>query len=204
MGRVGDALAVWSRFEPRRVRIDASELGGGGPVLGNLVVPPTGTAGVPTALSVEPLAWAAPLSGEPTWSFGDGASAGGRSVRHVFARPGRYTVSVTQADAAGGASTATATIAIAARPVANVARPSVRGRPRVGGILTCRPGSWRGTPPIRYAYRWLRGSRAIPGATARRFRVRRIDRRALIACRVRATNAAGSSVATSRQVRISP
>jgi hypothetical protein len=202
MGTLGTALAVWSRLEPRRIRVEASELEGGGPVLANLAVPATGTAGVAVTLNVQPLPWAAPVAGQPTWRFGDGGSASGVTVRHVFARPGRYGVSVTQADTAGGTSTATTAITIGARPLAITVRPTIRGRPRAGGTLTCHAGSWRGTPPIRFAYRWLRNGRAIPSVTTRRYRVRPRDRGTLVMCRVTATNTAGRRSALSRPVRI--
>ena len=202
MGEVGAALAVWSRLEPGRIRVEASQLGGTGPVLAGFVVPPTATAGVPVELRVQPQAWASPLAGEPEWRFGDGSSARGATVRHAFARPGRYTVSVTQSDAAGGTSTATAAITVAARAPANTVLPSIRGRPRVRATLTCRPGSWTGTPPLRFAYRWLRNGRFVAGALSSRFRVRPRDRGSTLRCRVNATNAAGSRPAVSRPLRI--
>jgi PKD domain len=203
MGRIGAALAVWSRFEPRRVRVEASDLGGGGPVVGDLLVPARVAAGVPVTMTVGVWPWAAPLTGEPAWSFGDGTSARGPSVRHAYSRAESYTVVVTQADATGASSSASAAIVVSARPVANVRRPSIQGRPRVGATLVCSRGAWTGTPPIQYGYRWLRNGRLVPGATTPRFRARARDGGALVACRVSATNAAGSRSATSRPVRIS-
>jgi hypothetical protein len=202
MGPVGVALAVWSRFEPRRIRVEASELGGIGPVLASLTVPTTGIAARAVEFSVRPLPWAATLSGEPTWSFGDGAIAAGATVRHAFARPGRYTVSVTQADVAGGTSTLTGGIVIAAAAPANTLRPFVRGPRRAGSMLVCNRGVWAGTPPIRFAYAWLRNGRSIPGAHRSRYRVALRDRGRLLSCRVTATNAGGSRSARARPVRI--
>lgn len=121
-------------------------------------------------------------------------------MRHVYATAGTYTVAVTQADSGGGTSSATRTIAVAAPTLANTARPSIRGAPRVGATLTCRPGSWAGTAPIRFAYVWLRNGRRV--STAQQRRLSSGDAGTLAACRVRATNPAGSAVATSRPLRI--
>jgi hypothetical protein len=111
-------------------------------------------------------------------------------------------VTVTQADAGGGTATAEAAVRIAAPTLRNTARPSLRGRPRVGATLTRARGAWAGTPPIRFAYRWLRGRVAIPGAIAPRYRLRSADAGTLVACRVTATGPAGSRAATSRPVRV--
>jgi hypothetical protein len=202
IGRVGAAFAVWSRFEPRRVRVEASDLAGGGPVLSSFTVPATGRAGSTVEFGVRPLSWAAALFGEPNWSFGDGAIAAGATVRHAFARPGRYTVSVTQGDAAGGTSTSSGAITIVAAAPANTVRPVIRGRPRAGATLTCNRGAWTGTPPIRFAYRWLRNARSIPGGRARRYGVALRDRGTRLVCKVTATNVGGSRSVVSRPVRI--
>ena len=45
----------------------------------------------------------------------------------------------------------------------NVRPPTLRGTPVVGRILTCRPGSWAGTGPIVFSYRWLRGTKVHRG-----------------------------------------
>jgi hypothetical protein len=198
----GSAVAVWNRGDSRSGLVDAAELDPAGPVLAGLTVPARGAARVAVAFAVEPAPWAAPLAGQPLWSFGDGSSATGARVSHAYRQAGRFGVSVTQADAAGGAASATATITIAAPTLRNIVRPSIRGRPRVGATLVCLHGRWSGTPPIRYAYRWLRARTAIPGATSERYRVRRRDVGALLACRLTARNAAGSKTATSQAVRV--
>jgi hypothetical protein len=191
----GNALAIWVTGA-----VEAAELAGTGPVFARVDVPVGATARVPVTVSADVVPWAAPLAGVPHWSFGDGASADGTTVSHVYATPGSYTVSVTQADSAGGTSSATRAIAVAAPTLANTARPSIRGRPRVGATLTCRPGSWAGTAPIRYAYAWLRNGRRVSTGPRRRLVAR--DAGALFACRVRATNPAGSIEARSRPLRV--
>lgn len=195
MDERGNALAVWATGA-----VVAAELAGAGPVFARVDVPVGATARVPVTVSADVVPWASPLAGVPHWSFGDGASADGATVSHVYATPGSYTVSVTQADSAGGTSSATRTIAVAAPTLANTARPSIRGRPHVGATLTCRPGSWAGTAPIRYAYAWLRDGRRVSTGPRRRLVLR--DAGTLVACRVRATNPAGSIEARSRPLRI--
>jgi hypothetical protein len=194
----GGALALWLRGDT----VEAAELAGTGPVLSPPSVPVRAVAGTPVDLSVDAVPWAAPLAGEPVWSFGDGGSATGASVRHVYAAAGTYEVSVTQSDVAGGTSSASARIVVAAPALENLVRPSIRGRPRVGATLTCLRGRWSGTPPIRYAYGWLRNARRIPGVRRPTYRIRPRDAGSHLACRVVASSGSRSRTATSRAVRV--
>jgi hypothetical protein len=81
-------------------------------------------------------------------------------------------------------------------------RPALRGTPVVGHTLTCLPGSWTGSRPIVFSYRWLRNGKVTPGALDRLRKLRAPDAGRSIACRVWASNASGSTKATSRAVRI--
>lgn len=108
----GRALAVWNRSVDTRVSVQGSDLSSNGPVLGRVLIPRRGTSRIPAVFSVAPAPWAAPLVGQPLWRFGDGKSTRGKRVRHAYARRGRYRVSVTQVDAAGGRSTASAMVRI--------------------------------------------------------------------------------------------
>jgi PKD domain-containing protein len=110
-----NAVAVWNRTEGDRVVVESSQLTATGPLLQQLVVPKRARMRRRIVFSVRPLPWASTLAGLPVWRFGDGKSATGASVRHAYARPGRYRVTVTQADAAGGTATATAEIRIVKR-----------------------------------------------------------------------------------------
>lgn len=92
---------------------------------------------------------------------------------------------------ATSAATATVTIALPANSVA----PALSGTEQVGGTLSCSTGTWSGSPS--YAYRWYRGSVAIPGATSSTYLLRPVDVGAIVTCVVTATNAAGSVAATS-------
>jgi PKD domain len=111
----GNAVAVWNRTAGDHVVVESSQLAATGPLLQQLVVPKRARVRHRVAFSVRPLPWASALAGLPVWRFGDGKSATGASVRHAFARPGRYKVTVTQADAAGGTATGSAAIRIVRR-----------------------------------------------------------------------------------------
>jgi hypothetical protein len=111
----GNAVAVWNRTSGDRIVVESSQLAATGPLLQQFVVPKRARVRRRVVFSVRPLPWASDLSGLPVWHFGDGKSTTGASVRHAYTRPGRYTVTVTQADTAGGTATATAQIRIVKR-----------------------------------------------------------------------------------------
>lgn len=64
----------------------------------------TATGAASTDADGDPLAFA--------WDFGDGASASGASVTHLYAGPGVYTVTLTVSDPYGGSDVATATVTV--------------------------------------------------------------------------------------------
>lgn len=80
---------------------------------------------------------------------------------------------------------------------ANTAAPKISGKTVVGGTLACATGTWTGTPPITYSYQWLGDANLISGATGSSYTVAPTDLAQAIACKVTATNAAGSTSATS-------
>jgi hypothetical protein len=73
--------------------------------------------------------------------------------------------------------------------------PVLSGRAAVGEQLSCSSGSWHGTPPITFAYEWVRdpGSEEtrIEGASSATHAVTVDDQGHALACRVTATNSAG-------------
>jgi hypothetical protein len=103
--------------------------------------------------------------------------------------------------AACGSDCAAATSAPAQRP-RNVRPPRVRGRSVVGQRLTCSPGTWSGTRPLAFSYRWLRDGRTIAHAFRPTRLVRAPDAGRLVACQVWAANAAGAAKATAKGVRV--
>jgi hypothetical protein len=84
-------------------------------------------------------------------------------------------------------------------PVSN-AVPLVAGLARDGQTLTASPGDWSGQWPIGYAYQWSRcfaACAAISGATGTSYIAGSADISATLRVTVTATNALGSSAATS-------
>jgi hypothetical protein len=91
--------------------------------------------------------------------------------------------------------------------------PSISGTPVVGNTLTASNGSFSGTGPFNYTYRWLRcpasgsggngeGCTAISGATFRRYIVRSADVGRRLRVRVTAANSEGSASAVSNATEI--
>jgi PKD repeat protein len=107
-----NAVAAWSTSREEGL-ISVADLRASGPVLAKVAIPTRARARASVRFSAEPAPWPAPLAGRPRWTFGDGGSAAGERVTHTYRRPGSYTVSVTQADASGAASSASAKIRVA-------------------------------------------------------------------------------------------
>jgi hypothetical protein len=74
-------------------------------------------------------------------------------------------------------------------------RPSLRGKARVGKILTCSAGAWQ-PAAASYKYLWFRGTKALSTKTKATYKVVRKDKGKLISCRVTAIRTGyGSGVA---------
>ncbi len=73
----------------------------------------------------------------------------------------------------------------------------MRGDMKVGDELSCYEGEWTGTPEIKYVFLWLREGTPIAGATESTYHVQPADEGEIVACRVTATNAVGSTYVTS-------
>jgi hypothetical protein len=83
------------------------------------------------------------------------------------------------------------------------AKPASLERPRVrrsGKKLVCQRGSWSNSPS-RYSYGWLVNGRAKRGASGQTLRITRKLRGRRVQCTVRASNAAGATIARSRPYR---
>jgi hypothetical protein len=84
--------------------------------------------------------------------------------------------------------------ATATAPVNTVA-PVVSGSPYVGDLLTTTDGTWSGSP-TSFTYQWKRGATNI-GTNANTYTLVNADANTSITCVVTATNATGSTNATS-------
>jgi Ig domain of plant-specific actin-binding protein len=85
----------------------------------------------------------------------------------------------------------------------NNSLPSISGAANVGSTLTANPGTWAGSTPLSFQYQWqICGSNgsschAISGATSQTYTVQTSDQGNTIKVNVIASNADGSSNATS-------
>jgi hypothetical protein len=116
-----------------------------------------------------------------------------------FTGPDSFTFDAT--DDQGVSSPATISITVATPP-GSIAAPSVAGTSRAGHMLSCSPGTWSGTGPLAYTYRWLRSGAAVPGRTGTRYPVGTADAGRTLACGVTATNRVGTASAVSRRVTV--
>jgi glucose/arabinose dehydrogenase len=143
------------------------------------------------------------------WDFGDGTAATETTtatVTHVYSSAGTFTATLTVRDN-HGATSAPAMIQIqVGNPLVvpqNLAVPTVSGTLRVGNILTAGTGTWTGSEPLEFSYQWLRcdatGNSCVPifAATEATYMLTPLEFGSTIRVVVMATNAAGSTVATS-------
>src|SRR5712692_9724060 len=100
-----------------------------------------------------------------------------------------------------------AVTATAATP-SNTSPPTITGTPQKGQTLTAHHGTWSGTTPISYAYQWRRcdnvgGSCAdIDNAKSQTYTATSVDVGNTLRVRVTATNAEGSSSASSNATAV--
>ena len=85
-----------------------------------------------------------------------------------------------------------------AAPV-NTALPAISGSTMAGSTLTTSNGTWTGSP-TGYSYQWKRNGTNISGATSSSYLLVTADLTAMISVTVTATNAGGSTSATSAAV----
>jgi hypothetical protein len=102
----------------------------------------------------------------------------------------------------GGSDAATSAAVVIKTPPTNPAAPTISGTPKVGRTLTCAKGTWTGSAPIAYSYRWLRNGSPISGATAATYVAKVADQNKMISCKVTASNAAGTATKTSAAVKV--
>jgi hypothetical protein len=79
----------------------------------------------------------------------------------------------------------------------SLAPPLVSGKPVAGETLSCSTGTWSGSPAPAFTYQWVRDpggeETTIGAATASSYQVTSEDAGHALACRVTATNGAGSA-----------
>ena len=82
----------------------------------------------------------------------------------------------------------------------NVGAPVISGTTTLGSTLSSTTGAWNGNPTPTYGYQWRRNAVNIPSATGSTYVLVSADSAAAITCVVTATNALGSSSATSNTI----
>jgi hypothetical protein len=175
----------------------------------------TGTAVPGTTLTADPGLWSGtePIAYAYQWQRCDSAGAGCLDIAGASAKTYtvatadagsslRVVVSASNAAGSGSATSATTGVEQGAAPH-NASAPTISGTAQQSLLLTAGPGSWTGTAPIAFAYRWRRcddGGMAcgdIAGATSQGYTPVAGDVGSSLRVAVTATNAAGSATAES-------
>ncbi len=140
---------------------------------------------------------------------------GGQTLRFTFAGAGMKYVRLVVTDASGQTATVEHNVEVqteASEPPpppsapSNTSRPTVGGAAQVGQTLTASSGTWSGSTPIAYAYRWQDCSAAganctnISGASASTYKLGSGDVGDTVRVVVTASNAAGATAAASASV----
>jgi len=138
----------------------------------------------------------ADIAGATSGQFKTGSADVGKTLR----------IRVTASNGAGSSaatSDQTAVIASIGNVPANTGPPTISGRPEQGQTLTASTGTWTGTAPIAYAYKWQRcdanGANCtdIAEATSQQYKAASADVGHTLRAAVKASNQAGSGTATS-------
>ncbi len=105
----------------------------------------------------------------------------------------------------GGEQTVESTnsISVLGKAPQNTTPPEVLGNASVNETLTCNPGTWSGSTPITYEYRWLRNGSEIPMETGPTLTVQVNDEGQKLGCRVTAKNNIATNTASSAEVTVS-
>jgi hypothetical protein len=169
----------------------------GTPKPGNILTCSTGTWGgdQPQTYSYQWLRDSQPLDGFVGSEYSLTANDDGRTIT--------CRVTATQAPAAGGA-TANATsqpVGIGDPPSGGQPTLSGSSAPAPGDVLSCSAGTWSGSQPITFTFRWLRDGVAIAAATGSTYKVDAADDGRAIACEVTARNAVGAASAKTAAVQ---
>jgi Ig domain of plant-specific actin-binding protein len=127
--------------------------------------------------------------------------------------PGRVAASALAAAAVVVATTAAGVTNAAPKAApAPTGEPQITGTPRVGAVQRASRGSWSGTTPMTFTYRWFRcqgrglpdasDCRRIAGAAADTYVTRQADAGFRLRVRVTATNVDGSASSTSNPTEV--
>ncbi len=208
--QVSDATATVGAAGSRPVSVTAPAISGK-PLVGKALTAKPGLTAGSRPISYDYEWQRCDRSGGHCFAIG-GADA--RSYAPVQADAGHVLrVRVIASNAAGttwSASAPTSTlapVAVATAPT-NTGEPRILGTPVVGASLTATKGTWAGSTPLSFSYRWRRCPQnggapdasdcaSISGATGSVYKVRSADAGLRLRVRVTATNSDGSDTAAS-------
>ena len=163
----------------------------------------TGTPKVGSALTCGAGSW----TGKPTYRYAwkrNGATIGGATgatyTPQTLDAGETLTCTVTATNSAGSTSVTSSSVHVPPLPPANTSAPTLSGTAKAGAPLTCKSGTWSGAPT--YSYRWSRNRVMISGATAATYTIQPTDAGSTLTCTVIATNASGTSSATTAGVSV--
>jgi PKD domain len=164
--------------------------------------------------SISPSTLIVPSAGY-AWEFGDGTSAVGPSVEHVYAKGGTWSVKLTLTDRGGNVVQSEIKEISVIGPPANTTVPTISDLTSLspanvvsGDKLEVSTGSWSGYPTPVYAYQWQdcnavgESCTAINGATAATYTPVAADVGHTLRVELTASNAVGSGKATSAQTAV--
>jgi hypothetical protein len=197
----GDGLAAWTVGATAPYAVHVRGFDATAPTLSDVTIAADAVVGTPTSFVASPFDVWGPLT--TSWSFGDGATATGATVQHAYARAGRFTATVTTADAVGNAVSSSGTVHVLAAGGPVIARLSLTHRrfrvDRARTAVSARRRRAAGTPVgttfrftldraagVRIAFarpaRGLRSGRRCvrPSRRLRRARARRCTRRVAV------------------------
>jgi hypothetical protein len=139
------------------------------------------------------------------WRSGGEAIPGATSDRYTVTSANRgfsLSCEVTAVNSKGEGSAVSESVLIPGIAPENTTAPQISGTAAVGQQLTCQRGDWNGAPPPHFTYKWLRDGASIASATEGSYTVQLADQGKALVCTVTATNAVGTTEASSAPVVI--
>ena len=136
------------------------------------------------------------------WTTPGGSLGSGQTLSHAFGTAGTQQVTLTVTDALGRSAGVEHNVTVTQVAPSNTALPTITGTAQQGQALSASRGSWTASP-TSYAYQWRDCNSSgvscsnIAGATSSSYTLAASDVASTIDVVVTATNAAGSTPATS-------
>ena len=117
----GTAAAVWVRNDGTNNITQGSLRTSTGPVLLSVKVQAVARTNEEIPMAVQTAPGPFPLAGVPQWTFGDGTTGSGYTVRHAYTKQGTFTVTVSQTDVQGNTVSAQRIVQVFGAPTSALA-----------------------------------------------------------------------------------